>query len=671
LAGGYINYYYYGFVYVGSITKLLGVVPTVAYNLILPMLFSFTGLGAFSLAFNLVERRAKSEEQEEGLRSTFYPHRASLMAGFAAALLCVVLGNLGEVGVLADAWQRASDSTVNTGIAAVDTLARTVDGGLDVLLSGRPAPIGTGDWFWTATRAINIREGEVVPITEFPFFTFLYGDLHAHMIALPLALLALGWAVAVALEEGNSGQLRGTQGNSIPEAWLQWVVGALAIGVLWATNTWDLPTYLLLGVLAVVYRGWQRQGRFSLQGMGEAAVQSVALVALVIASFLPFNQNYGAGYTSLSLWPGTYTYLKNYLVIHGLFLFLVITHLARELRDWAGTWSREGLARWEPVARPLLVTLFAFVVLLLGLVIKDYWVAPVALTLSVVAGVLSLRPGLSSERRVALLLISCALALTLFVEIFVLDGDIGRMNTVFKFYMQVWVMLSVVGGAAFAWAWPAVSQRWGQTGRRVWQVSLGILVAAALLYPILATRAKWQVRMSEEAPTTLDGMVFMKTTEYGDTSWDGRPTTISLEYDYDALRWMQQNIEGSPVIAEGYSHNQPGFSTYRTITSRVAMYTGLPAIVGWDWHQRQQRAVVPGTLVSERVADVNLLYSTADVNQAMAILDKYGVKYVYAGQLEWVYYEPQGLLKFDQMVNMGLLREVYRNSGVSIYEVVE
>jgi YYY domain-containing protein len=395
--------------------------------------------------------------------------------------------------------------------------------------------------------------------------------------------------------------------------------------------------------------------------VGEAAGRIVVLVVLVFLAFRPFNQNYGAGYTSLSLWPGTYTFLKNYLVIYGLFLFLVITHLAREFRDWASGWSQEGLKQLEPIMRPLLVAIFAFVGLLAVLVVKDYWIAPVALTLSVIAGLLSLRPGLSSERRVVLLLISCALALTLFVEIFVLAGDVGRMNTVFKFYMQVWVMLSVVGGAAVVWAWPAVSRGWGQTPRLVWQVSLGILVAAALLYPILATRARWQVRMSAAAPTTLDGMVFMKTTEYGD-----RGTTIKLSYDYDALQWMQRNIEGSPVIAEAHSDNP-----YRSIGARVAMFTGLPAIIGWDFHQRQQRAVLPGTLVGERIADVTALYNTTDINEAMRIIAKYDVKYIYAGQLEWVYYNPQGLVKFDQMVDQGLLEEVYRNEGVSIYKVVD
>jgi uncharacterized membrane protein len=128
---------------------------------------------------------------------------------------------------------------------------------------------------------------------------------------------------------------------------------------------------------------------------------------------------------------------------------------------------------------------------------------------------------------------------------------------------------------------------------------------------------------------------------------------------------MRENIAGSPVIVEAHAANP-----YRAIGSRVAMFTGLPSVVGWDWHQRQQRAVVPGSLISSRIVDVNTLYSTTNTVEALTILDKYNVSYIYVGQLEWVYYNPQGLTKFDSLANQGILEEVFRNSGVSIYRVV-
>jgi uncharacterized membrane protein len=173
--------------------------------------------------------------------------------------------------------------------------------------------------------------------------------------------------------------------------------------------------------------------------------------------------------------------------------------------------------------------------------------------------------------------------------------------------------------------------------------------------------------MSKEAPNTLDGMAFMEYVSYGDAN----ASTIPLKYDYDAIQWMQRHIEGSPVIAEGHSHNNGGFSPYRSITNRIAMYTGLPSIVGWDWHQRQQRAVLPGNLVSDRILDVNRLYNTPDVYEAKALLDLYDAGYLYVGKLEEAYYAPEGLAKFEQMEELGMLREVYRNEGAVVYEVIE
>lgn len=664
-SGGYINYYYYGFVYVGALTKLLGIVPTVAYNLILPMLGAFTGLGAFSIAYNLVAASQIRLRSVPGKRSEgSHPGKlikGAVIAGLLATALIVLLGNLSEVGVVVNTWYEAGDTSISSGIGPIDSIIRTVDGGLDLALTDKVAPIYPGDWFWTATRAINAEPGEVQPITEFPFFSFLYGDLHAHMIALPLTLLALAWAVSLVLpgsSRSNSSAIKQGFGQIL----VTWLIGGLSIGVLRATNTWDFPTYLLIGVLAASYNAYQQSDQLDLRTLGQALIQAISLATIAIVLFLPFAENYGVPYTSFSLWPGSYTRVTNYLFIYGLFLLLIITHLALEFRAWTKTWTQQGLISWERFAIPVFIGIMMFTAVSILLLVKGYWIGPIVLTLGSIAGLLALRPKLSIERRLVLILIAGALVLTLVVELIVLDGDIGRMNTVFKFYLQVWVILSVIGGVVAVWAWPKIVAR--RNVRRAWSAAFLILFLAAALYPLLATKAKWDIRMSDEAPITLDGMAFMQTTSYNDTALDGSSQKISLNYDYEALQWMQRNIEGSPVIAEAHSYNP-----YRAIANRVSMYTGLPSIVGWDWHQRQQRAVLPPTIVSDRIFDVNQLYNTIDHEEALSIIDKYDVSYVYVGPLEWTYYNPQGLIKFDRMVEAGLLQEVYRNSGVSIYEV--
>ncbi|HRQ41158.1 MAG TPA: DUF2298 domain-containing protein [Chloroflexota bacterium] len=679
-AGGYLNYYYYGFVFVGVLAKLLGIMPTLAYNLILPMLFSFTGMGAFAIAYDLVEfqrRGAEAQRSKEVETLTPSPRRPrrphlltpSLFAGLIAAALAVLLGNLAQVGVITNAWYRAGNPALEEIVPVVGTAVRTLEGGVS-LIGEKTAPIYPGDWFWTASRAINVNPGEVGPITEFPFFTFLYGDLHAHMISLPLMLLALAWAVALALQPSLRRQTSFQTSDFLKKSdvykstwWetaVQWLIGGIIFGVFLAANSWDFPTFLVIGALAVFFYSYQMHGsKLSLPLLGTAVMQIFLLWALAFLAFLPFSNNFAAGYTSVVLWDGSNTFLSRYLIIWGLFLFFIVGYLFIEFRDWAKSWTYEGMRAMEMAAIPLLITAVLYVLLLLILWRLQYWAAPVVLTLTLAAGLLGLRQKLSPARRIVLILIASALGLTLFVEFFVVDDGTGRMNTVFKVYMQVWLMMSVAGGVTAVWCWQRLKN--AQTGKIVWVSALTVLVVAAALYPILATRAKWDIRMSKDTPNTLNGIDFMPYVTYQENG-----QTVPLGYDHDAILWIQRNLPGSPLIAEGYSDNY-----YRSITNRVAMYTGLPNIIGWSGHQRQQRAALPGMMIDMRIQDVHRLYNTTSIAEALSIIQKYGVEYIYVGQLEWVLYDPLGLLKFEQMADMGLLEEAYRNDGTSVYRVVD
>ncbi|MCL4263873.1 MAG: glycosyltransferase family 39 protein [Anaerolineae bacterium] len=679
-SGGYLNYYYYGFVFVGVLPKLLGIMPTLAYNLILPMLFSFTGMGAFALAYDLVFHYDKVTrwpgdkvtEDHPGVPAAVtlsprHPRRRhlvtpSLTAGLIAAALAVLLGNLAQVGVITNAWYRAGNPTVEEIVPVVGTAVRTLEGGIS-LIGEKTAPIYPGDWFWTASRAINADPGEAGPITEFPFFTFLYGDLHAHMISLPLMLLALAWAVGLALQP--SGVTRPDRsGRPVRSSWwetaVQWLSGSIIFGVFQAVNSWDFPTFLVIGALAIFFYSYQmHESKLSLPMLGTAVMQIFLLWTLAFIFYLPFSNNFAAGFNSVALWDGSQTYLSRYLIMWGLFLFFIVGYLFIEFRDWAKSWTYEGMQAMEIARIPLLITAVLYVLLLLILWRLQYWVAPVALTLTLAAGLLGLRRRLSPARRIILILIASALGLTLFVEFFVVEGTLDRMNTVFKVYMQVWLIMSVVGGVTAVWCWQRLKN--APTGKIVWASALAVLVVAAALYPILATRAKWDIRMNKDAPHTLNGMDFMPYITYQENG-----QTVPMVFDHDAILWIQRHLPGSPVIAEGYSDNY-----YRSITNRVAMYTGLPNIIGWSGHQRQQRAALPGTMIDMRIQDVHLLYTTTSIPEALSIIQKYGVEYIYVGQLEWVLYNPEGLLKFEQMADAGLLEEVYRNDGTSIYRVTD
>jgi uncharacterized membrane protein len=288
-------------------------------------------------------------------------------------------------------------------------------------------------------------------------------------------------------------------------------------------------------------------------------------------------------------------------------------------------------------------------------------IAWVVVPLALWATLLILRPGQSDAKRAVLFLIGTALVITLAVELVVLKGDIGRQNTVFKFYMQAWVFFAISAGAALGWLWPA-TRGWRSGWNGAWRLGLTVLVAGAALYPITAGSAKIKDRMAVLAPHTLDGMTYMAYASYGDGPDSGSYQTMNLDQDYQAIQWMQRNVQGSPVIVETNT-------TEYKWGSRFTIYTGLPGVVGWSWHQRQQRALVPEDWVTGRITDIQDFYTTTDLAEAEAFLTRYNVSYIIVGQLEHIYYAGPGLDKFEAQ-NGQLWTRVYQNQDTAIYKVI-
>ena len=107
---------------------------------------------------------------------------------------------------------------------------------------------------------------------------------------------------------------------------------------------------------------------------------------------------------------------------------------------------------------------------------------------------------------------------------------------------------------------------------------------------------------------------------------------------------------------------------YRWCT-RFTIYTGLPGVVGWNWHQRQQRALGPPTAVTDRVDAIGAFYNTTDINAALNFLAKYDVSYIVVGQLEHIYYEENGLSKFARYDGT-YWKAVYHDADTYIYKVL-
>jgi len=252
---------------------------------------------------------------------------------------------------------------------------------------------------------------------------------------------------------------------------------------------------------------------------------------------------------------------------------------------------------------------------------------------------------------VAVGMVVMAMALAAGVDMFTVKDDIDRMNTVFKFYLQAWVLLAMAS-AYFGWFLAdagKLSFNNLRIGRGVWMGLLAVLVIGVMVYPVLGTRHRNSLRF-EQSGLALDGMAYMETSTYVD-----KEGPLTLKYDFDAIEWMQENIEGSPVIIEGLADQ------YRW-GNRISIYTGLPAVIGWDWHQRQQRVGYANTVTDRRV-EVDKFFDNSQRSMALKTLDKYDVRYVYIGEMERAKYSEAGLKKFEKMETDGLV-QVYPTSNL-------
>ncbi|MDR3577843.1 MAG: DUF2298 domain-containing protein [Anaerolineaceae bacterium] len=683
--GGYLNYYYYGFVVVGILVKWLGITPSVAYNLILPTLFSMLALGAFSAGWNLAHLRrptaaaaipanlpeedieppadsaadAVVPEEEQDI----HPMRLAwpFWVGLACALGMVILGNLGTVRMI---WQGLQMEIVSRDVMMatgnlITRLGWTFQG-LVKYISGSPLPYSTGDWYWIPSRAIIPEAGN--EITEFPFFTFLYADLHAHMIALPIALLSISFALSAFLGRAHWGEADGR--NRWLSQGLSLLLGGLAIGALKPTNTWDFYTYLVLGLVALGAGTWLSFSEpVTLQRRILTTAINVAILGvLALYLYQPFNQWFGQAYNSLVPWTDDHTSLSSYLTHWGLFLFVIASWMFYETIDWMAHTPVSSLNKLRKYLGLIIFLLVASAAVFFLLLVLGVAVAWVVIPLALWAAVLIIRPGQTDGKRAVLFLVGTALVITLAVELVVLKGDIGRQNTVFKFYMQAWVFFAISAGAALGWLWPAL-RGWRSGWNGLWRVGLVALVVGAALYPLTAGSAKIKDRMAADAPHTLDGMTYMDYSTYGDGPTNDTYQQMDLSQDYAAIQWMQRNVQGSPVLVEANT------TEYKWGT-RFTIYTGLPGVVGWSWHQRQQRALVPEDWVTGRISDIQDFYTTTDLNVAQAFLSRYNVSYIILGQLERIYYGGPGLAKFEAE-NGQLWQRVYSDKNTAIYKVIK
>jgi uncharacterized membrane protein len=633
-SGFSISYYYFGYLLMAIVTKLAGTPPAVAFNLALGLLFALAGTACFGLLFALTRR---------------------LWAALAGWAVIFLLGNL--------------------------------DGARQVLTTGT---IENFNW-WTPSRVIPDT------INEFPFFSFLLGDMHPHMLDIPFFLISLALAFNHLRDDDADVGLRrkGRLGT--------YVLWGLVIGALGFINSWDLPTAYFVALAAFALQQARLRPRPADWPWRDLAAALGVILACAVVPYLPFyatfhSQAKGLGLTSQN------TRTLDYVLVFGVPLFLALTFAAARTHAWfvqvlapapaardekhthpcpaCGRPVREGkrfcghcghplepaAASGSPLALPAAevpgpvreaflfllqpaarlqrgegrASAFAALALLIVLgaaaFFKSPFLALAVLALAALALLLAVRVD-RPESAFALVLIFTAALLTFGAEVLhirdTFTPPLDRMNTVFKFYYQIWFLLGVGGAYGVFWLWRHSLRT--TIWRALWLAPLGVLVAASLVYPYAAALIKTN-HFANYA--TLDGSWYLRGSYPGDLA---------------GIEWLRRHAQGSPVVLEATGAEYTDFA-------RVSTFTGLPTVLGWAGHELQWRGNYDEP--SKRIPDIDTLYTSQDLGRVQALLDQYRIEYVFVGTLERGKYPEPGLSKFGS-----LMRTVYQHpSGVIIYQ---
>jgi uncharacterized membrane protein len=308
--------------------------------------------------------------------------------------------------------------------------------------------------------------------------------------------------------------------------------------------------------------------------------------------------------------------------------------------------------------RLVVILIIVAVGLVTLVVMKNSLTFVVAGSIAAVGTMLVLTNLRDRPRAFTILLGTVAFALVAICEVFYLKDvfadNFPRMNTVFKFYFQSWALLSVTCGAGLYFimqhfqpgANATAEQRFTRrTAQVVWMVALFLFLVAGSIYPIVGSYQRTNQFASRT--NSLDGLAYMK---------------ISDPADYYGIQWLNNNIQGDPVIVEAVG---PDYSDY----ARISAFTGLPTIMGWVGHEYQWRVnwlnrPANAADFDRRQNDVTAIYTNNNPDVVLSLMARYNAQYLYVGPLEEETYLGANLHRFGAFMQV-----VYSDHGVTIYKV--
>jgi len=682
LSGYGISYYYFGYVMVAMLARLAGTSGSIAFNLGISLAFSLTCIASFGVVLNLISFQKNKDEPS---LETKYLKKSALPALIAPVLLLLVGNFYGILEVfnqhnwfsfaqIPAIWFDGSTIDPNqmgSQTSGIHVGSKNFWEWMDIKQLGQttePAqPISSlsqPNWFF-ASRTIQDRDlsGQTWElIDEFPAFSFLLADLHPHVLALPFVilciLLAFEWFISAKDAEKNWHN---------KEKVVRVVFSALILGSLIFLNTWDYPIYAFIFVLAALMGNFPISHDFQWKSLkGQMIKEILPVLVLSIVFFLPFLislQTQAGGILPNIIFPSRF---RQVFVMFGPLLIPVSAFLL-------AFWVRKNKLFDLRFGWRFTLTLFLGLVLVVVLLVTVVMTIPQAnnaVMNMVYPFSWNLALKLVFQRRIlqsttlifTLLVIVLATGFlwgararnknsTLFIFALIFTGALlllgpelvylrdqfgNRMNTVFKFYFQIWVLWSI-SSAYVIWFLAAKTKR---IVRWVWIGGMSFVVVAGLIYTIGTAQV---TTSSFSREPNLDGLAYF---------YQNYPQ------DTEAIEWIKQNVPTDAIILEGTR----GAYWVEGRSSRFSMATGIQTVMGWVNHESQWRGK-DFSQVSNREEDIRTIYTSRDWGVIEPLLSLYKIDYLIVSTEESQWYGTIDTQTFDQNMN-----RVFESGDLFIYQ---
>ena len=585
-SGTNLNYYYMGQYMATFLTKLSGVTVNSGYNLALMMLTAFCFALSYSIVYEVMQttvqlRNKKRKEQNLSAIGKNWGGIVSHVAGILAGTAVTFAGNM-HYTVFAKI------------IPAIQNML-----GMEV----------SSYWFPDATRYIGYNpDTNDKTIHEFPSYSFVLGDLHAHVTNIMFVLTVLGILYAWLLYRKNRMEAVKTGATVTPYSRLletfhpSIVVLGFFIGLFQVTNYWDFPIYFVVSGAVILFSNAVIH-RFEKETLILTALHAAVVLGMSFAVSFLFNLKFDSMAKGIALCTD-HTPFYQLAILWGLPVLVLVCYLV-------STICKHGKVPYERKEGSKNL-LFQFIG---RLSLPELFIITIGL---------------------------CAAGLVLMPEIiYVVDiyGGHKRANTMFKFTYQAFIMFGLMMGY--------VITKFILLAKNGKQIICGALTGFLLLGTVgyLGTSVdSWFGDIKDETRFEgLDAAAFVDRENY---------------YDAEAVDWINENIEGRPVMLEANGDSY-------TYANRISVLTGLPTILGWHTHEWLWKDNYDW--VEARVADVKTIYTSFDTERVQELLEEYDVTYIYIGDEERNNYAAEGGVNEAILKRFGEV--VFQNESVSIIKI--